>query len=156
MSSSPRDPRTGADGRRPRGSGLFWLVPALTFLVGLLVGGVVIGLTGIGDDLTTGGAEQGDAGTAQQPAPTDSPGAPGSGDRTVTVPGECIEAAERSEEALALTREAAQALGDLDPRRVQEIVDRLQDLDPEIRSLAAECRDAGIDDAVDGGTPTSG
>lgn len=154
MSSSARDTRPGADGRRPRGSALFWVVPALTFLIGLLVGGVVVGLTGVGDDLTAGGAGQGADGSAEPGAPAATPGAPGSGDRTVTVPAECIEVAERSQEALRLTREAAQALGDLDPRRVQEIVDRLQDLDPEVRALAAECRDAGIDDAVDGSGAT--
>ena len=141
MSSTSPDPKQTpeVDGGGRRQLQMFWILPALTFLVGLLLGGVVVGVTGLGGDA---GADD----SAAEESPTEDPGGSAgpepSGDATVTVPAECIETAELSQQAIALTREAAQAIGDLDARRLQEIVDDLQALEPEVNDLATRCRDA--------------
>lgn len=155
MSSTSPDPRPTQQSRGPRGASVFWLLPALTFVIGLLIGGIVVGLTGFGVDSAVGEQEPGDA-AAGEPEEPEAPATPEPGsspDRTITVPGECLQVAERSQEALTLTQEAAQALGELDARRLQGIVDRLQDLEPQVRELAAACQEAGGN--VDGGATPS-
>lgn len=115
----------------------FWLVPALTFLFGLLLGGLVIGVGTIGSDGVDG--DQPQAAETAAPTPTEAP----SGDSTVTVtvPGSCIEAAELSERVLGLGQRAATALGGLDARSLQDVVAEMRDLEPQVREAATECRD---------------
>lgn len=144
MSSSKPNPGSSHVQPRPRGraSKLFWIVPALTFLAGLVLGGVLIGVAGTGSDDVPGlgpddGEETAEAGESPSPESATEP----TQDRTVTVPASCLEVAQLSQEAIDLTREAAEAVGSLDARRLQEIVDELQALEPEINELAARCQD---------------
>lgn len=126
---------------RRRGSSLFWMLPALTFLAGLLLGGVLVGVTAGGSGGIPGFGGEDETAT-EAGGEADSEGSPQDpGDRTVTVPVECLEAAERSQEALGLTRQAAEAIGSFDARRLQEIVDELQGLEPEVNALARSCQD---------------
>lgn len=122
---------------RPRGTGstLFVLVPALTFLAGLLLGAAL---------MWAGRPESGDSAPARQPeasatAPT--PGTPSPGaEGDVVVPAACLRAADTAEQMLGLVREGAQALGDLDTRRLQALIDELEQLDAQLRSDAGDCR----------------
>ncbi len=131
-----------------RGLGtLTWLLPAATFLIGLLIGFAVWGAGGNGGDAG------GEAGTA--PSATLSPGADdedNGGTATVTVPQSCLDAIDESEQSLDLLDEAVQAIGELDAGRLEEIVDELQGVSERIRELGDECR---ADTDVTVGTPTS-
>ncbi len=139
--------RDGAAPTNRRGlSTLSWLLPAATFLVGLVIGFAVWGAGGDDDD---GGSQA--QGT---PPVTDSP-ATGDGNgqtATVTVPQSCLDAIEESEQSLDLIEEAVQAIGDLDAGRLQEIVDELQGVSERIRDLGDECQEL-VDVTV--GTPSS-
>lgn len=112
----------------------FVLLPAVTFLLGLVLGGVLIGVSNLGAD--------GDANDQNQaaPTPTTSSATP-SDDLTVTVPRPCLDVAERSEDVLDLVRRAAAAVGELDARELRAIVDEMQALEPEVRENAAACQE---------------
>lgn len=124
---------------RPRR--LFWLLPTLTFLVGLVLGG---GLVALGSNDAESAIGQPPP-SSSAPTPSGVPSAGESGDGTVVVPQECVAAADTSLEVLDLVRKAVAAIGDLDARRLQEIVDRLQELDPEVTRLAETCRTEAAD-----------
>jgi len=139
--------KDGAPPTNRRGlSTLSWLLPAATFLVGLVIGFAVWGAGG--DDEDGGSQAQG------TPPVTDSP-ATGDGNgqtATVTVPQSCLDAIEESEQSQDLLDEAVQAIGDLDAGRLQEIVDELQSASERIRDLGDECQEL-VDVTV--GTPSS-
>lgn len=127
------------------GSVWTWLLPVLTFLVGCALGALVLGVGGSGGD-------EGEA--APAPTPTQEPevasGDPETTDVVVRVPASCLEAADG---ALAATDEvdsAVAALRDLDARRLQEIVDRVQQSQGEIRALAERCQQTGAERLEDG------
>lgn len=122
--------------REDRGRGWGWtiLLPALAFLVGLVLGGVLIGVSR--DD--SGGSVAGGAATAL-PSPTSSPGA---ADVTVTVPGPCVQAADRADEAYALVEKGVRAARNLDARGLADLVAQVQRDRPQVQQLIAECRTA--------------
>lgn len=92
------------DTAEPRlGSWWFAVVPALTLLVGLVLGGLVVGVTVDGEP---------ESRTASTPAPVDpSP----TEDVAVVVPQECLEAAQTVQEATALIRDGASAIREFRP-----------------------------------------
>lgn len=128
--SQAADPRPSGRGNR-----LFVLVPALAFLVGLLLGAAV---------MWVGWPDSGDSTSDQPPEAPASTGltsgtaSPGEGD--VIVPAACIRVADTAEEMLGLVREGAQSLGDLDTQRLQSIIDELEQLDAQLRIDADDCR----------------
>ena len=140
MSENEPTPQTSPEddtGRRARGA-LYWLVPALTFLIGLGLGAAVIAVTG--DD----GAREGASPPAVSPSPTPTPGSPQpttpTGDATIVIPAACIRTAEGAEQAAGLMRRAVEAARDLNAARLQEIVDQFESLQPEIQESAEACR----------------
>jgi hypothetical protein len=116
----------------------FWVVPAATFLVGLLLGGVVVGVSRSGDDAA--------GGSGPTPVPTAEPTAAGDvtprPDATVTVPGACLEVADGTQELLSLVRDAVEAARDLDAARLSSIVRQLQEAQSGLQQQAADCRSA--------------
>ncbi len=113
----------------PRG-GMSWLIPALTFLVGLLLGAVVMGVSGNGDDV--------DVATSPVVAATASPSA--RPDATVTVPGSCLEVADSAEELGELVGDAAGAAQELDASGLSSIVRELQESQTGLEKKADACR----------------
>lgn len=114
------------------------LLPALTFVVGLLLGGLVVGV-GL-DNGSTGSDEPGatpstDASTDPQPGDTES----SPSDTTVRVPAACIEAAAMVEEALDLVRSGIAAVRDVQPDELISVLDELEALEPQARELARQC-----------------
>jgi len=109
-------------------------VPAITFVVGLVLGGLVIGV-GIDGD---GGNPAGTPTTAggSQPTPTS--------DVTVVVPNACIQAAETVTEAMDLIREGVTAVRDFQPQELIELLDQLEDLDARGRDLAQQCSEVDV------------
>jgi len=113
------------------------LLPVLTFLIGCALGGVVVGAGAFdGDDeqiaapSTTSSPTPGDD---RQPSPTPS-------DLVIRVPESCLQAAEAAAEASRQFDDVVAAVRDLDARRLQEIVDSVQQAQPEAQRLAEQCR----------------
>jgi hypothetical protein len=145
--STPTSTGTSAalEDARPRGSRWVWVLPALTFLVGLALGALVVGAP---DE-------------APVPATTDPAAAPASepsaapSDLLVRVPEPCLAVAEQAEEAVAVVDRAVAAVRSFDARELQEVLDQAQDLRPGVERLAADCRARTGRDAVGGETVTS-
>jgi hypothetical protein len=113
----------------------FWILPAATFLVGLVLGGALIALTGFGSD---------DDPTAT-PAVTASPNPSASGSPSASalvVPGECVQIAEDSQALLALVNDAAQAALELDADQLSDLVAQMKTQQELVRSQAAACQSA--------------
>ncbi len=136
----------------PRSSGgaLFFIVPAATFLVGLMLGAGLVWVAQPGGS-DGGEPEPSAAGPEASPdepaeaspdaspdATASSPGEEGSQD--VVLTGACVQAAEASSQLVARVRDAVDALANLDTRELGRILDDLERLDGEIRQDAAACR----------------
>jgi hypothetical protein len=135
---APDGPGTGQAGRR-RAVTAGVLVPAITFLVGLL----------LGTALMWAGSDRGDEVAGSDPTPAPSQSAPttsatGRPDATVTVPGSCLDLADSAEEAAELVEDAATAAQDLDASELSSIVRQMQESRTEIESRAGDCR-SGVD-----------
>jgi hypothetical protein len=133
--TAPRDSAPPAlPPRRRLAAVLTVALPALTFLVGLLIG---FGVWGAADE---------DAGRPAAAPPATVTGGPGAGagdpDRTVTttVPDECLAAIDEAERSRTLLEQAVAAVGDLDVSRLRQLVDDVRTTSTEIRELGAECR----------------
>ena len=118
------------------------LLPALTFLVGLVLGAVVV---------IAGQLGQGVGGVVGEPSPSPSaspdPSA-GGGDTVVTLPAACEGAAENITEATRLIDESATAVRDFRPDELVDLLTRLEVLDAETRELAAECRRVDVSESA--------
>ncbi len=109
-----------------------WLVrvlPAVTFLVGIVVGGLIVGLSGIGDG-------SGDSNASDPAEPTSSIA---TGDTNVAIPAACSKASDVVAEAVQLLRGGAAAVRDFQPDVLVKVLGDLETLDPELRKLAAQC-----------------
>ncbi len=116
------------------GSRWTWLLPALTFVAGVALAGAVFAVTDSGNDSGT----EADARASASPAsPTPLPSPAG---LVVTVPQSCLDAADGVTRTSQEVRGAVDAVRDLDARRLQEIVDRIQALQPQVQELANSCR----------------
>lgn len=129
MSSLPIEPAA------PRSNRWFFLLPALTFLIGLLLGGVLVAVTGMGDN----GSDDDRAQATDAPTTPD-PQASAS-DLTVTIPGSCVDAAELSEDVLDLADRAAAALRDLDAGELPSLIADMEALSAQVREAADRCRE---------------
>ena len=114
-----------------------WLIPAATFVVGLLLGGGVILAT------TSGGGDETAAGTtspsaSSSPSPTVSSSVPP--DRTITVPGECLALADDSQKVLDLVDQAVTSARDLDASGLSDVVRQLQQSRDSLDRNTQACR----------------
>jgi hypothetical protein len=117
-------------------------LPAVTFVVGAVIGGVVVGVGFDGDDSPD---------SSQSTETTDPDRSGATPDTTVVVPAACSQAAEAVTEAVGLIRDGAGSVRDFQPERLVEVLDDLEVLDPELRRLAQQC--SAVD--VSPGSPTS-
>ncbi|HJT95993.1 MAG TPA: hypothetical protein VJ777_29290 [Mycobacterium sp.] len=125
------------------GSRWLFLAPALALMVGILIGAAAMRTAGDGArdgaatdtaPTATGDPTGGPAGTAP-PAPT----ADASG-RTIFIPASCEEGLDRAQAAFDTADDAVQALRHLQTARLQELLDRLQQAQAEVNTLATACR----------------
>ena len=137
----------GQDSGATPGRGLSWLLPALTFVAGVALGAAVVAVGNVGG---------GDDDPGADPAPTvaardgEQDPEPRSSDLLVTVPAACLATADGAESVGRSVDDLVQAAGELDARRLQELVDRFQQLQPEIERAARECRRAAAAEFQDG------
>lgn len=127
----------GAAEHDDREGGGWWslLLPTLTFVVGLALGGGLVYAT-----------SGGDAATTPEAAPSASPSrsADAGGDTTVTLPAECAQASEQITRAYGLLREAVGQVRDFDASRLVETIDELQTVDEETRPLVEACSQVSV------------
>lgn len=115
------------------------LLPALTFAVGLVLGGVVVGVSSVDDSGTEGpmAAASPSATPAGVPGDGASPGA-----LRITVPAPCVQAAEKAEVAYDVLDRAATAVRDFDARALADVVDQAQVEREETEQLVDACQAA--------------
>lgn len=132
-----------ADGHTPGSSTVekvsrpSWFVPVITFVVGLLLGGLVVGAVRSGD----GSAGVG-TGTPTASAP---PGATGSGGpttATLVVPAACLKVSDDAAELNDLARRAVQAARDLNASELSTAVREIDTAQSTLRQHASACRDS--------------
>lgn len=105
------------------------LVPTMTFLVGLVLGGVLV--------YANSGGDASDVAVRESEA-TASPSA-GAQDTLVTLPAACDQAATKVREAYALLRQAVGQVRDFQADALVETLNSLEDVDEEARVLVSEC-----------------
>jgi hypothetical protein len=113
----------------------FWIIPAATFVVGLMLGTVLVAPAGTG---THGGAGPGGAGGVTGRQPTPAPVASGQ----VVIPASCEEGLARARAALNTAQQAGDALRDLDTPRLQRLLEQLRGAQHDVDQLAKQCHDA--------------
>ena len=131
--TAPDAPAAGSGG----GGTWRWLLPALAFVAGVALGAAVVGVGNLGED----DVRASSTAASPTPEPTDEADPTASSDVVVRVPGACLEAAEGAEEAARQVDDVAEAVRAFDARRLQELVDRFQQLQPEVQRLADRCRE---------------
>lgn len=113
------------------------VIPAVTFLVGLALGGLLVGAAvGGGDDDQASGDE-----SSTTPSPTTTPT---TGATVVTVPAACQEAADNMREGLSLLRNGTDSVEKFQPDRIVKLLNRLEDIDQQTRPLVDECSNVDI------------
>jgi len=117
-------------------SGWLRAVPAITFVVGLLLGALVVGVGLDGDGTATDGDSTETPTSGADPTPTD--------DVQVVVPQECLQAAQTVTEATNLIRSGVEAIRDFRPDELADLLDRLEDLDAEAQDQAAQCSQVDV------------
>ncbi len=116
------------------------LLPALTFLVGLGLGAVVVLASEPERDVPQTAAE---APAAASPEPGE-----GTADTVVTLPGACEDAADSLTEATRLIDDVAGAVRDFRPDELVGLLDQLEDLDAQVRSQTAECSRVDVSESA--------
>ena len=109
----------------------FRLLPAATFVVGLLLGGLVTWVGSGTDRLSSD-----DSGS--DPTPTQA-STPPPAEPTSSAPQACLDASDAVEEAVRLMRRGAAATRDFQPDRLVDVLNQLETLDPRLRALAERC-----------------
>jgi hypothetical protein len=117
---------------------LRWLLPAITFVVGVALGAVVIGVTGTGSGPTSSPTPPANS----RPATTTGTPSASATAVTVTVPEPCLRLADDSRNVLALVDDAAAAARDLDASKLSGIVRQLQAAQSTLKDRAAACQQA--------------
>jgi hypothetical protein len=136
-----RPQRTAAhkrDGSAPVGrntGSVWWLLPALTFLAGLALGAVLVGVTRP-DQPERPTPSPGSATSTTTQSPTTGPRP----DATVRVPGPCLDVAAQGERLVGLLDRAAGAIRDLDAAQLSGMVRQVGTLQAELRDTTAACR----------------
>lgn len=118
------------------------LIPALTFVLGLLLGIGVMAAIRSGE---TPGAQD-------NASPTPGQSSPDSGQPTptptasvlVTVPTACLEVADDADQILETVKQAAQAARDLEATRLSDLVRQLDTEQAKLRESSDACRDARV------------
>lgn len=126
-----------------RGSRWSWLVPAGTFLAGCALGGVVVGVGAVGGDddepRPPVAAAEADRG---QDAPGDDAADTGDSGLYVRVPDSCVQTAEDATTLVDQVDEVVAAVADLQPERLRQTVDDVQQVRDEVQDVAQQCREA--------------
>lgn len=117
--------------------GQWWMLPAVTFVVGVLLGAVVLWATTSGDNSPS--TASGPTATSSiTPAPTVTTTA------TLSVPRECLKVADDAKAVTDVVTQMVAAARDLDAAKLSDLVRQLQTAQKTVQDDAATCRDAQV------------
>lgn len=127
--------------------GWFVALPALTLVIGLVLGGLIAGVAIDGSPT--------DEGPTTDPTSTESPTSTGSpttdpdepaptGNVEVVVPQACLEAADTVEEATKVLRDGVGAIENFDRQPLLDALNRLEDLEAKARAQANRCSEVEV------------
>ena len=127
-----------------RSSQWSWLVPAGTFLAGCALGGVVVGVGVVdGDDeAPSSPVAAADMDSEQDGTEGDDAADPGDSGLYVRVPDSCVQTAEDATTLVDQVDEVVAAVADLQPERLRQSVDDVQQIRDEVQDVAEQCREA--------------
>lgn len=149
-SSTPAGSSTPAESSTPAGDDLMagpghggrqqrwwpWLVPAVTFAIGVALGAVVVAVGNSGGSGSSDMAAPGGSGVPTPVATSTTPHPPA----TITVPGKCLQVADDSQQLLDLASQAATAARDLDASRLSDVVAKMGVVQSTLRTNAEACK----------------
>lgn len=115
----------------------FW-IPAMMLVLGLILGGGLVWLVTM--DGSDDGSDSADA-TPTSAAPTVTATSTTT-DVEVTVPAECLDLADNTQEILDLVDEAVAAVGDLDAGALSDVVSQLETAQADLESQSQACESA--------------
>jgi hypothetical protein len=143
-----------------RGSRWSWLVPAGTFLAGCALGGVVVGVGALGDgDEPSPAVAAAEADGGRDGATGDEPADAGDSGLYVRVPDSCVRTAEDATTLVEQVDRVVAAVADLEPERLRQTVDDVQQIRDEVSDVAEQCQDAAAqrlqDAEADGDAPAT-
>ncbi|MFP5218520.1 MAG: hypothetical protein ACLGIG_02105 [Actinomycetes bacterium] len=115
-----------------------WILPVMSFLVGVALAGFLFFLFFADDD-------DGSDELLPQRTPTPTPTADEEDQLVVRVPASCVEAAEAANTVASALGDVANAVRDLDAREVQRTLDTVQQLQPDVERVSQECLDIAAD-----------
>jgi len=122
---------------------LTWVLPALAFLVGVVLGAAVVGAIASGGAGTAAdGSADEQRGATRGTTAVPSPGQPRDTTATVTVPSECAALADDAQDAASLLEQAATAARDLDAKTLADVARRMRDARDHLTAQADACRGA--------------
>ncbi len=131
----PTPPDAGPDVRGPR----WWLLPAITFLVGVALGGLVLWASTSSTRTPS---------AAQSVTPTTSSTTPGGTTSTtgpvatLSVPAQCLKVADDSRAVVDLVNQSVAAARDLDAAKLSDLVRQIQGAQETLQADAETCRKA--------------
>jgi uncharacterized membrane protein len=151
MPSQVSSPSAGPEGRASRWA---WLLPAGTFLAGCALGGVVVGVGAVGGDdeppAPSSSAAAADAGADSDDEATDDEGTQDEESGLyVRVPESCVQTADDASSLVEQVDRVVEAVADLDPERLRQTVDDVQQVRDEVQDVAEQCRTAAADRLAD-------
>jgi len=124
-----------------------WILPVMSFLVGVALAGFLFFLFFDDDDDSTE--------LLPDPSPTPTATADDDDQLVVRVPAPCVEAAEAANAVAGALGDVAAAVRDLDAREVQDTLDAIQRLQPDVERVSQECLDIAADAEIITPTPTA-
>ena len=149
VNSSSAGPETG-------GARASWWLPAGTFLAGCALGAVVMGVGDVGDDPappTTAVAADDAAGDVEVDGATDGEATPDEDPGLyVRVPDSCVQTADDATALVEQVDGVVAAVAELEPERLRQAVDDVQQVRDEVADVAEQCRAAAaerLDDAAE-------
>ena len=139
-----------------RHSGWSWLLPAGTFLAGCALGAVLVGVGDVGGEdapASSASSTAGDDGAPGQDdgAATDEPVAEDTG-LYVRVPDSCLQTADDATTLVEHVDRVVAAVADLEPERLRQTIDDVQQIRDGVADVADQCRAAAeqrLEDAAE-------
>lgn len=136
-------------GPQGRGSRWSWLVPVGTFLAGCVLGGVVVGAVGGGDDEASPAVVTAEADGEPDGATGEEPADAGDSGLYVRVPDSCVQTAEDATTLVEQVDRVVEAVADLEPERLRQTVDDVQQIRNGVQDVAAQCQEAAAQRMAD-------
>ena len=127
--------RSPADGARSRPAFRGWLA-AITFVVGLFLGGIIVGLLSDDPSLPPAGTT---AGPLPSPTAAPSSGSAAGGTAEVVVNDACLRAVNTAQDVSGAVDDLGEAAAELDAARLDEVVRRLQPLQDRLQENIEDC-----------------